>query len=143
MHVLVTGAAGFIGFHLSKRLLAEGHTVVGLDSLNDYYSVQLKKDRLSQLLPLSGFTFEHADLADDAALEAAETLLFMPDLLGYFLTGEKKSEYTETTTSMLYNPIKRDWYRDIMAAFGLPGFPHLDLGDDRDLLLGQAHPPEG
>ena len=70
MHVLVTGAAGFIGFHLSKRLLAEGHTVVGLDSLNDYYSVQLKKDRLAQLLPLSGFTFEHADLADDAALEA-------------------------------------------------------------------------
>ena len=40
----------------------------------------------------------------DPALEAAETLLFMPDLLGYFLTGEKKSEYTEATTSMLYNP---------------------------------------
>lgn len=43
MHVLVTGAAGFIGFHLSKRLIAEGHTVVGIDNLNDYYSVQLKK----------------------------------------------------------------------------------------------------
>lgn len=70
MHVLVTGAAGFIGFHLSRRLLAEGHTVVGLDSLNDYYSVQLKKDRLAQLLPLPGFTFERTDLADDAALEA-------------------------------------------------------------------------
>lgn len=70
MHVLVTGAAGFIGFHLSRRLLAEGHTVVGLDSLNDYYSVQLKKDRLAQLLPLPGFTFEQTDLADDAALEA-------------------------------------------------------------------------
>ena len=39
MHVLVTGAAGFIGFHLSKRLIAEGHTVVGIDNLNDYYSV--------------------------------------------------------------------------------------------------------
>ena len=70
MHVLVTGAAGFIGFHLSKRLSAEGHTVVGIDNLNDYYSVQLKKDRLAQLQALPGFTFEHTDLADDAALEA-------------------------------------------------------------------------
>ena len=70
MHVLVTGAAGFIGFHLSKRLIAEGHTVVGIDNLNDYYSVQLKKDRLAQLQALPGFTFEHTDLADDAALEA-------------------------------------------------------------------------
>ena len=70
MHVLVTGAAGFIGFHLSKRLIAEGHTVVGIDNLNDYYSVQLKKDRLAQLQALPGFTFEHRDLADDAALEA-------------------------------------------------------------------------
>ena len=71
MHVLVTGAAGFIGFHLSKRLIAEGHTVVGIDNLNDYYySVQLKKDRLAQLQALPGFTFEHTDLADDAGLEA-------------------------------------------------------------------------
>ena len=69
MHVLVTGAAGFIGFHLSKRLIAEGHTVVGIDNLNDYYSVQLKKDRLAQLEGLPGFTFALADLADDAALE--------------------------------------------------------------------------
>ena len=66
----LSGAAGFIGFHLSKRLIAEGHTVVGIDNLNDYYSVQLKKDRLAQLQALPGFTFEHTDLADDAALEA-------------------------------------------------------------------------
>jgi len=46
MKFLVTGAAGFIGFHLTKRLLEMGHTVVGLDNLNDYYSVALKKDRL-------------------------------------------------------------------------------------------------
>ena len=61
MHVLVTGAAGFIGFHLSKRLIAEGHTVVGIDNLNDYYSVQLKKDRLAQLRALPGFTFERSE----------------------------------------------------------------------------------
>lgn len=49
MHVLVTGAAGFIGYHLCRRLLADGHTVVGLDNCNDYYDVQLKNDRLAQL----------------------------------------------------------------------------------------------
>lgn len=70
MHVLVTGAAGFIGFHLSRHLLALGHRVSGLDNLNDYYSVKLKKDRLDQLLPEHNFTFHHLDLADADALEA-------------------------------------------------------------------------
>ena len=54
MRVLVTGAAGFIGYHTAKALLARGHEVVGLDNLNDYYSVQLKRDRLARLLPLPG-----------------------------------------------------------------------------------------
>lgn len=62
--ILVTGAAGFIGFHLSKRLLARGDEVVGLDNLNDYYSVQLKLDRLAQLEPLPRFRFVQMDLAD-------------------------------------------------------------------------------
>ena len=48
MKVLVTGAAGFIGFHTARRLLARGDEVVGLDNVNDYYSVQLKLDRLKQ-----------------------------------------------------------------------------------------------
>lgn len=62
--ILVTGAAGFIGFHLSMRLLARGDEVVGLDNLNDYYSVQLKLDRLAQLETLPGFRFVKMDLAD-------------------------------------------------------------------------------
>jgi UDP-glucuronate 4-epimerase len=70
MHVLVTGAAGFIGFHLSKRLLAEGHRVTGLDNLNDYYSVQLKTDRLAQLKAASTFDFHRLELADSAAIRA-------------------------------------------------------------------------
>ena len=65
---LVTGAAGFIGFHTSQRLLARGDSVVGLDNLNDYYSVSLKRDRLQKLRPQPGFTFHQLDLADREAV---------------------------------------------------------------------------
>ena len=68
--VLVTGAAGFIGFHVSKRLLARGDDVIGLDSVNDYYDVSLKEARLSQLCEHSGFTFIRANLADNEAVAA-------------------------------------------------------------------------
>lgn len=69
MKVLVTGVAGFIGFHLCKRLISEGHQVVGIDNLNDYYSVKLKKDRLAQLERKAGFEFYHVDLGDMPALQ--------------------------------------------------------------------------
>ena len=69
MHVLVTGAAGFIGFHLCKRFLAEGCQVTGIDNLNDYYSVQLKKDRLALLEGKPSFTFLKIDLADREAMQ--------------------------------------------------------------------------
>jgi UDP-glucuronate 4-epimerase len=66
--ILVTGAAGFIGFHVARRLLAEGRTVVGLDSLNAYYDPALKQARLDILLAQPGFTFERIDLADRASM---------------------------------------------------------------------------
>jgi UDP-glucuronate 4-epimerase len=75
MKILVTGAAGFIGSTTSHRLLARGDEVVGLDNLNDYYSVQLKQDRLARLLGQPGFRFVKLDVADRdgmAALFAAE-----------------------------------------------------------------------
>lgn len=68
--VLVTGAAGFIGFHVAKRLLDRGDEVIGLDSVNAYYDVRLKEARLSQLSGLPGFTFVRANLADTAAVDA-------------------------------------------------------------------------
>ena len=64
MKYLITGAAGFIGFHLSKRLLEQGNSVVGIDNLNEYYDVNLKKDRLIRLKDNSEFTFHKLDLVD-------------------------------------------------------------------------------
>lgn len=64
MEILVTGAAGFIGFHVSRRLLERGERVTGLDNLNDYYTVSLKEDRLRLLEPYDNFRFVKADLAD-------------------------------------------------------------------------------
>lgn len=69
MKVLVTGTAGFIGSTLAKRLLARGDEVVGIDNLNDYYDVQIKKDRLAQLLPHAGFTDIRANIEDKAAID--------------------------------------------------------------------------
>ena len=70
MNVLVTGAAGFIGFHVAQKLLARGDRVVGLDNLNDYYDVNLKLARLAQIENLPGFTFAKMDLQDRPAMEA-------------------------------------------------------------------------
>jgi len=70
MKILVTGAAGFIGMHLSKRLLERGDEVVGIDNLNDYYDVQLKHDRLKQLESFDKFTFIKMDMADREAMAA-------------------------------------------------------------------------
>ena len=68
--LLVTGAAGFIGYHLCEALLGRGDEVVGLDNLNEYYSVQLKQDRLAQLTGRDRFSFAGIDLADRDAMEA-------------------------------------------------------------------------
>lgn len=68
MNFLVTGAAGFIGFHVSQRLLAAGHQVVGIDNLNHYYDVNLKHARLNLIKADPGFTFIEMDLADRDAM---------------------------------------------------------------------------
>ena len=68
--ILVTGVAGFIGYHVATALLAQGEAVIGIDSINDYYDPKLKHDRLAELAKMRGdFTFLHCDFADDIALE--------------------------------------------------------------------------
>ncbi len=68
MTILVTGAAGFIGFHTAKRFCEAGLDVVGIDNLNDYYDVELKHGRLAELENLPNFRFQRLDLADKAGL---------------------------------------------------------------------------
>lgn len=71
MKILVTGAAGFIGYHVASRLCADGHTVIGIDNLNDYYDPALKQARLDQLKDVSSFTFVQMDISDLPSLETA------------------------------------------------------------------------
>src|SRR5881296_2469015 len=68
--ILVTGAAGFIGYHVARRLLERGDQVLGLDNLNDYYDVRLKEARLTQLSSFERFQFHRMDLADRAGMSA-------------------------------------------------------------------------
>ena len=68
MKILITGAAGFIGFHVAERLLAQGHDVVGIDNLNDYYDVNLKRARLARIETQPNFRFLKLELADRAAM---------------------------------------------------------------------------
>lgn len=70
MAIVVTGAAGFIGFHVSKRLLARGEQVIGVDSVNDYYDPALKEARLAQLEGERAFTFHRADIARQESFDA-------------------------------------------------------------------------
>jgi UDP-glucuronate 4-epimerase len=68
MKILVTGCAGFVGYHVAEALLARGDQVVGLDNLNDYYDVRLKRARLDRLLGQGGFVFHHLDVSDKDAV---------------------------------------------------------------------------
>ena len=102
MKTLITGAAGFIGFHLSKKLLGRGDEVIGLDNLNDYYDVSLKEARLAQLKDKAGFKFYRMDLADRegiARLFAAERLqrvVNMAAQAGVRYSIENPHAYVET-----------------------------------------------
>ncbi len=73
MSVLVTGAAGFIGYHVCAALIERGDTVIGIDNLNDYYDVRLKEARLANLEKHPAFTFRRVDIADGGAIEEAMT----------------------------------------------------------------------
>ena len=73
MKIILTGIAGFIGSHLARRLLRDGHSVIGIDDLNDYYAVSLKRDRLADVASVRAFEFVEADIADLEKMRALFT----------------------------------------------------------------------
>jgi UDP-glucuronate 4-epimerase len=99
---VVTGCAGFIGFHLASRLLRDGHRVSGLDSLNDYYDPGLKRARLALLQGQPGFSFLHADVADREAVQRLVTesrpegVVHLAAQVGVRYSVQKPQAYTES-----------------------------------------------
>jgi len=132
MKILVTGACGFIGFHLSKNLLALSHDIIGVDNLNDYYDVQLKEDRLAILKQFDAFRFEKMDLS-----HKNEFLAFMqkekPDIVihlaaqaGVRYSLENPYAYLESNLSGFLNvlegcrqnPVKHLLYASSSSVYG-------------------------
>lgn len=112
MKILVTGAAGFIGFHVSQALLARGDEVVGIDNLNDYYEVALKDARLAQLTPQECFRFIRMDIGDRAAMaelfetEGFEKVVHLAAQAGVRYSLENPHAYADSNLTGFLNVLE-------------------------------------
>lgn len=130
--ILITGAAGFIGFHLSKRLLEEDHIVYGIDNMNDYYDVSLKEARLKKLEDFRNFTFQKLDLIDKVALnnlfetQAFEVVIHLAAQAGVRYSMTNPHAYTESNLIGFMNilealrnhPVKHFLYASSSSVYG-------------------------
>jgi UDP-glucuronate 4-epimerase len=107
--ILLTGAAGFIGYHTARRLLERGDRVVGVDNLNDYYDVSLKNARLERLRAFENFSFERADIADRDAMaalfarEKPEQVINLAAQAGVRYSLENPHAYTDSNVTGFLN----------------------------------------
>jgi UDP-glucuronate 4-epimerase len=111
MHCLVTGCAGFIGYHVAARLLADGARVTGLDNLNPYYDPALKRARLARLTPQAGFRFLEADLADQTAMrglfaERFDRVIHLAAQAGVRYSLEHPHSYVESNLTGFLNVLE-------------------------------------
>ncbi len=140
MTVLVTGVAGFIGSHVAHALLARGERVLGLDSLNDYYDVNLKRARLARLADAKGFTFVQADVADRAALTAAAAKA--PDLDRIVhLAAQAGVRYSLTHPEAYIRANLEGHFAVIELCRGLKAFKHLVYASSSSVYGGNTKLP--
>ncbi|MHA7815662.1 MAG: NAD-dependent epimerase [Pseudohaliea sp.] len=148
MKILVTGIAGFIGFHVARALLARGDRVIGVDNLNDYYDVQLKRDRLAALNPGAGEQLEtvELDIADAAALrslvadEGPDAVIHLAAQAGVRYSLENPHAYTHSNIngflSVLeacrHHPVKHLVYASSSSVYGLNAHLPFSVHDNVD-----------
>jgi|TARA_R110002072_G_C7953702_1_gene533395 UDP-glucuronate 4-epimerase len=146
MHILVTGAAGFIGYHLSEKLLARGDTVTGLDNLNNYYDVSLKVARLDRLKAQPAFRFIKADLKDRSGIEALfagtefDAVINLAAQAGVRYSLENPHAYIESNivgfTNLLeccrHHKIKHLVYASSSSVYGMNGSMPFSVHDNVD-----------
>ena len=135
---LVTGAAGFIGFHFARRLLQRGETVVGFDNVNDYCSVKLKRDRLSILKKFDRFEFVEADLTNDAAIDRVfrghkfDRVVHLAAQPGVRYSLENPRAYTRSNIAGFLN---------ILEGCRHAGVPHLTYASSSSVYGGMTKMP--
>lgn len=137
MLILLTGCAGFIGARTTELLLDQGHEVVGLDNLNDYYDVRLKEYRLSLLEVRAGFMFENVDIEDRLALEAIfsthtfDTVINLAARAGVRASILEPHVYLTTNTQGALNLLQ------LMTTYGVPRYI---MASTSSLYAGQSMP---